>query len=251
MGPLDVWQEVGEDVETNEEALAEEESASNDASQSPAAEEQSSSIKSLLEAYREAVAADDEGAISDVESQLEAIANERDSLGLKVNSLIEEISTNKDRYLRLNADFDNYRKRSERDRLATAGNVRGEVIESLLPMVDNFERAKTSIKTETEAEQKIDNAYQGIYKQFVEIMKSLGVVAVETVGKPFDPNLHEAIMREDSTEFAEDVVSQEFRRGFRIGDRLLRPAMVKVSSGPGPAAATDTDLPIEEALANE
>jgi molecular chaperone GrpE len=57
-------------------------------------------------------------------------------------------------------------------------------------------------------------------------------------------------MREDSTEFAEDVVSQEFRRGFRIGDRLLRPAMVKVSSGPGPAASTP-DLPVDEALANE
>ncbi|XP_024372666.1 uncharacterized protein [Physcomitrium patens] len=218
-------------------------------SEASAAEETSSSIKSLLEAYREAVAVNDEEAITDVESQLEAIAIERDSLAENANALIGEVSTNKDRYIRLNADFDNYRKRSERDRLATAGNIRGEVVESLLPIVDNFERAKTSIKTETEGEQKIDNAYQSIYKQFVEIMKSLGVVAIETVGKSFDPNLHEAIMREDSTEFAEDIVSQEFRRGFRIEDRLLRPAMVKVSSGPGPAA--DTDLPIEESLANE
>lgn len=135
------------------------------------------------------MAVNDEEAITDVESQLEAIAIERDSLAENANALIGEVSTNKDRYIRLNADFDNYRKRSERDRLATAGNIRGEVVESLLPIVDNFERAKTSIKTETEGEQKIDNAYQSIYKQFVEIMKSLGVVAIETVGKSFDPNV--------------------------------------------------------------
>jgi len=244
--------EAKETEEEEEEVVKEEEAESNDATEEvPAAEETSSStFQSLLVGYKEAVAANDEGSISGYESELVAMANERDSLGEKVNALIEEIATNKDRYLRLNADFDNYRKRAERDRLATAGNVKGEVIESLLPMVDNFERAKTSIKTETEGEVKIDNSYQGIYKQFVEIMKSLGVVAVETVGKNFDPNLHEAIMREDSTEYAEDIVSQEFRRGFRLGDRLLRPAMVKVSSGPGPAGS-QTDLPVDEALANE
>ena len=112
----------------------------------------------------------------------------------------------KDRYLQLNADFDNYRKRAERDRLATAGNVKGEVIESLLPMVDNFERAKTSIKTETEGEVKIDNSYQGIYKQFVEIMKSLGVVAVETVGKNFDPNVSAFVT--DLGVFKEHIVTK-------------------------------------------
>lgn len=164
-----------------------EEDVSND--EAPAAEETSSSIQSLLQAYKEALAANDEGSVIEFERELVAVASERDSLGEKVNVLIEEISTGKDRYLRLNADFDNYRKRAERDRLATAGNIKGEVIESLLPMVDNFERAKTSIKTETEGEVKIDNSYQGIYKQFVEIMKSLGVVAVETVGKSFDPNV--------------------------------------------------------------
>lgn len=179
-----MWQETEEDEEVKEEEV------SSDVIDAPAAEEASpSNIQILLQSYREAVAANDEGAVSEYEKELESIAFERDSLGVKVNALIEEISTGKDRYLRLNADFDNYRKRAERDRLATAGNVKGEVIESLLPMVDNFERAKTSIKTETEGEQKIDNSYQGIYKQFVEIMKSLGVVAVETVGKSFDPNV--------------------------------------------------------------
>ncbi|XP_065853911.1 uncharacterized protein [Euphorbia lathyris] len=76
-------------------------------------------------------------------------------------------------------------------------------------------------------EKKIDTSYQGIYKQFVEIMRSMRVGSVATVGKPFDPLLHE------SEEYKEGIIIQAFRRGFRLGDRLLRPAMVKVSAGPG------------------
>ncbi len=168
----------------------EEEEGSTSESDSDVASKEESVTQSWLQGFREALAANDEAAIADLEVQFEAMENDRVSLAQQLTSLTEEISASKDRFLRLNADFDNYRKRAERDRLSTAANVRGEVIESLLPMVDNFERAKTSIKTETEGEQKIDNSYQGIYKQFVEIMKALGVVAVDTVGKEFDPKVH-------------------------------------------------------------
>ncbi|KAL3689854.1 hypothetical protein R1sor_016163 [Riccia sorocarpa] len=189
---------------------------------------------SLVQGFRDVLASGDEAAIAAFESELKAAEEERESLGKLVPSLTEEIQTAKERFLRLNADFDNFRKRSDTEKSQISNNVKGDVIESLLPMVDNFERAKASIKTETEGEQKIDKSYQSIYKQFVEIMKSLGVVAVETTGKPFDPNLHEAIMREESEEYEDGVVLQEFRRGFVIGSKLLRPAMVKVSAGPGP-----------------
>lgn len=179
-----------QEVEEETEETKEEEDVSKAASDAAATEETPLSVtQSLLQDFREALASNDEAALADLEAQLEAISSERDSLAQKVETMKNEVSAGKDRFLRLNADFDNYRKRAERDRLATAGNVRGEVIESLLPMVDNFERAKTSIKIETEGEQKIDNSYQGIYKQFVEIMKSLGVIAVDTVGKEFDPNV--------------------------------------------------------------
>ncbi|CAK9219142.1 unnamed protein product [Sphagnum jensenii] len=242
----------------------EEEEGSTSESDSDVASKEESVTQSWLQGFREALAANDEAAIADLEAQFEALENDRVSLAQQLTSLTEEISASKDRFLRLNADFDNYRKRAERDRLSTASNVRGEVIESLLPMVDNFERAKTSIKTETEGEQKIDNSYQGIYKQFVEIMKALGVVAVDTVGKEFDPKVHEAIMREESTVYAEGVVIEEFRRGFLIGDRLIRPAMVKVSAGPGPSSDSESvpsdsaashpaspDLPLDEPLSSE
>uniref|UniRef100_A0A0D6R7E9 GrpE protein homolog n=1 Tax=Araucaria cunninghamii TaxID=56994 RepID=A0A0D6R7E9_ARACU len=106
-------------------------------------------------------------------------------------------------------------------------------------MVDNFERAKMQIKTETEGEETINDSYQSIYKQFVQIMRTLGVSVVETVGQRFDPTLHEAIMREESAEFEEGIIIEEFRRGFKLGDMFLRPAMVKVSAGPGPAKAVE------------
>lgn len=191
-----------------------------------------SAIEALLRSYKEAIAVNDENRIADIENQLHSIENERDALLKKVASLSEELLADKDRFLRLNADFANFRKRSERERLSFASEIKGEVIESLLPMVDSFEIAKMQIKPETEGEEKINNSYQSIYKQFVQIMRALGVSIVETVGHQFDPTLHEAITNEASTEFEEGMIIEEFRRGFKLGDKLLRPAMVKVSAGP-------------------
>lgn len=86
---------------------------------------------------------------------------------------------------------------------------------------------------------------QGLYKQMVDIMKGLGVDAVETVGAPFNPELHEAIMREPNDEVPDDTVIMEFRKGFRMGDRLLRPAMVKVSFKEAAAEASTADTDSE------
>ncbi|MBA0746009.1 hypothetical protein Gogos_008560 [Gossypium gossypioides] len=191
------------------------------------------SLKAMIRVYREALLNGDERIVSEIESRISILENEKDGLEKQVLELSAEITSGKEKYIRLQADFDNYRKRSEKERLTARSDAKGEVMESLLPMVDSFERAKQQIKPETEKEKKIDTSYQGIYKQFVEIMRSLQVAVVPTVGKPFDPSLHEAIAREESQEFKEGIIIQEFRRGFLLGDRLLRPAMVKVSSGPG------------------
>eukprot|EP00249_Psilotum_nudum_P014891 c25053_g1_i2 orf=500-1465(-) len=205
-------------------------------------------VQALLTSYKEAISCDDAAKIADIESQLIVLEEARDALQ-QVAILSEEVSTGKDRLLRLNADFDNFRKRSERDKLEMRTVVKGDVIETLLPMVDSFERAKAQIKAETEGEEKIDTSYQGIYKQFVEILRALGVSVVETVGKVFNPNLHEAIMQEESGEYEEGVIIQEFRRGFLLGGKLLRPAMVKVSAGPGPIkqdSVANTEAPHDE-----
>ncbi|XP_002530954.2 protein GrpE isoform X1 [Ricinus communis] len=211
----------------------------------------SSIILTSLRSYREALASNDEARIAEIEAFLKSVEDEKNDLGRKVASLIEELSTEKDRVLRISADFDNFRKRTDRERLSLVSNAQGEVVENLLPVLDNFERAKAQIKLETEGEEKINNSYQSIYKQFVEILGSLGVVPVETIGNPFDPLLHEAIMREDSTEFEEGIILQEFRKGFKLGDRLLRPSMVKVSAGPGPAKPEQAESSAEVETAGE
>ncbi|KAL0369213.1 UNVERIFIED_CONTAM: protein GrpE [Sesamum calycinum] len=179
-------------------------------------------LKLIMQAYKEAVLDGDRKAIYELEDILFMMEKEKNELAQKVAAMSAEISSGKEKLVRLQADFDNYRKRSEKERLRVRSDAQGEVIESLLPMVDSFERAKQQIKLETEMEKKIDTSYQ--------------------VGKPFDPKMHEAIAREESNEFKEGIVIQEFRRGFYLGDRLLRPAMVKVSSGPGkkkPASPPD------------
>ncbi|KAI9201224.1 hypothetical protein LWI28_020431 [Acer negundo] len=210
------------------------------ASESEADLKHVSNLKKLIKAYKSAIYYEDEKTISDIEARISVIDNEKNELLEKVSTLSAEITSGKEKFIRLQADFDNFRKRLEKERLNIRSDAQGELMESLLVMVDSFERAKQQIKPETEMEKKIDTSYQGIYKQFVEIMRSLKVAAVPTVGKPFDPTLHEAIAREESVEFKEGIVIEEFRRGFLLGDRLLRPATVKVSAGPGRKKATGT-----------
>ncbi|GMI82880.1 Chloroplast GrpE 2 [Hibiscus trionum] len=194
----------------------------------------------MIRVYKEALLNGDYRIVSEIENRISILENEKNGLEKQVLELSAEITSGKDKYIRLQADFDNFRKRSEKERLTTRSNAQGEVMESLLPMVDSFERARQQIKPETKKEKKVDMSYQGIYKQFVEIMRSLQVAVVPTVGTPFDPSLHEAIAREESQEYKEGIIIQEFRRGFLLGDRLLRPAMVKVSSGPGSKKATSS-----------
>lgn len=153
----------------------------------PFTEDLPSAISTSLELYKEALANNDQSKVAEIEAFFQSIEDERNSLEDKVASLSEELATEKDRILRITADFDNFRKRTERERLSLMENVQGEVLESLLPVLDNFERAKAQIKLETEGEERINSSYQSIYKQYMDILTSLGVVAVETVGSAFDP----------------------------------------------------------------
>ncbi|RZC83308.1 hypothetical protein C5167_046100 [Papaver somniferum] len=237
--PFAAHEEVTETTEVEEEEAetqeGEEDAAPLEELIDDAEEKPTSVIMASLQSYKEALANNDESTVSEIEAFLQSIEVEKVSLANEVKTLTEELASMKDRTLRIGADFDNFRKRTERERLSLVTNVQGEVVESFLSVMDNFERAKSQIKAETEGEEKINNSYQSIYKQFLEVLGSLGVVSVETVGHPFDPLLHEAIMREDSEEFEDGIILQEFRKGFKLGDRLLRPSMVKVSAGPGPA----------------
>ena len=141
----------------------------------------------MLQSYKEALASNDESEVADIEAFLKSIEDEKVDLEKKMASVLEKLSIEKDRILKISADFDNFPKRTERERFSLVTNAQGEVWENLVPVLNNFVRAKAQIKVETEGEEKINNSYQSIYKQFMEILGSLGVEPVETVGNPFDP----------------------------------------------------------------
>ncbi|KAK8958533.1 hypothetical protein KSP40_PGU007496 [Platanthera guangdongensis] len=212
---------------------------------------QNNSMKALTQAYREALFNGDEKSICEIEASISNLQKEKNELSIKSTDLISEIASARDMFLRLNADFENLRKRLEKDRHSFITDNHAEVIKRLLPIIDNFERVKQQMKPETEREKKIDTSYQGIYKQFVEVMRSMSVSVVETVGRPFDPSVHEAIAREKSQQFKSGIVIQEIRRGFVISGRVIRPASVKVSSGLGlEKASSDTIRPVPQAEAS-
>ncbi|KAK7351154.1 hypothetical protein VNO77_10390 [Canavalia gladiata] len=191
------------------------------------------SLMVLIEAYKEAFLNGDGRTVSQIEERVYSIASKRNKLMQKVSTLSADKIASKDKYLRIQADFDNFRKRSDKERLNIQSDAQQEIIQKLLLLVDNFERAKQHNKAVTEKEKKIDASYQGIYKQFVEVMRSHHVSVVATVGKPFNPLLHEAVAREESVEFKKGIIIKETRRGFMLRDQVLRPALVKVSLGPG------------------
>jgi molecular chaperone GrpE len=133
---------------------------------------------------------------------------------------------------RLAADFDNYRRRTAKEKEDLEVQVKIATINELLSVVDNFERARSHIKPQNEAETNIHKSYQGIYKQLVDSLKRIGVSPMRAEGQEFDPNLHEAVMREPTHEFPEGSVMEELVRGYMMGDRILRHALVKVAAAP-------------------
>lgn len=135
---------------------------------------------------------------------------------------------------RRQADFENYRKRMERERGESYNRLVADVAGRLLPVLDNLRRAleaEASIKAgESEEFRNFLHGVELIAKQLGDVLDGLGVTPIETVGRPFDPHVHEAVATERSEEFEPDTVTQEIQRGYRIGEKLLRPAMVKVAA---------------------
>jgi len=138
-------------------------------------------------------------------------------------------------YMRIAADFDNFRKRQSRDQDDLRLQIICSTLGEILPVVDNFERARQQLKPQHEEAQALHGSYQGLYRQLVDVFKQLGVSPMRVEGEPFDPNLHEAVLREESHDHPEDVVTEELQRGYHLDGRVLRHALVKVSMGPGPA----------------
>ncbi len=158
---------------------------------------------------------------------------------------LAEVSNQRDafqsQYLRIAADFDNFRKRSSKEKEDVELKAKCATIIELLSVVDNFERARTQIKPQNDGEMGIHKSYQGVYKQLVESLKRIGVSPMRSEGQQFDPNLHEAVMRQPTEEHPEGTVIEELQRGYYLGDRILRHALVKVAAPPEQLSVEDAD----------
>jgi molecular chaperone GrpE len=171
----------------------------------------------------------------------QALTEEVEQLRTQLTQQQQQTETIKSQYLRTAADFDNFRKRTFKEKEELEQQVKRNTINELLPVIDNFERARTQIKPQNDGEMTIHKSYQGIYKQIVDGLKRIGVSAMRPEGEQFDPNLHEAVMREPTNEYPEDTVIEQLVRGYMLGDRVLRHAMVKVAAPP-----EDSETPAEE-----
>ena len=133
-------------------------------------------------------------------------------------------------FVRLQADFANYKKRTAAEKLQISEVVKMDVLSGILPVIDNFERALKvpQDKVADDVKSFIDG-YEMIYKQLLGVLEKEGVTKIDAVGKPFDPNYHQAVMRVPSDEYDDDVVVEVLQEGYLLGDKTLRPAMVKVA----------------------
>ncbi|MBI4910678.1 MAG: nucleotide exchange factor GrpE [Acidobacteria bacterium] len=160
----------------------------------------------------------DSAALTEPTDQLAALAMERDQL-------VTDKADLQDRLLRRQAEFDNFRKRAERERLEWAEFSGMEVVKAVLPIADDFERA---LKVEC-ADKEYVRGMELIYQRLTEVLKKQGLEPIEAQGQKFDPNLHHAVNKGQSDEHEEDTVLEEYQKGYNFKGRLLRPAMVKVS----------------------
>lgn len=133
------------------------------------------------------------------------------------------------RYKRLQADFDNFRRRTNQEKEQLSGFIKGDVLKDLLPVLDNFERA-LAVEAEGDTKTFLDG-FAMIYNNLKVATEKHGLKPIESLGKPFDPNLHQAIQRVDNDEYEADVVCQVFQEGYEVDGRVIRPAMVVVSNG--------------------
>jgi molecular chaperone GrpE len=145
--------------------------------------------------------------------------------------LAAELEKYKDAALRARAELDNYRKRVAREKEDAIRYANNSLLESLLPILDNFDLGLEAAKTASDASG-IVQGLEMVRKQMEDFLREHGVEIVNAVGNPFDPNLHEAVAHEPSSDVADGAVVRQLRRGFKLKDRLIRPASVVVSKGP-------------------
>jgi molecular chaperone GrpE len=200
----------------------------------------SESPKSELEKRLEERAAREAAQASDVESEPVTAAESNDTEPVeleaveeRMDALSDEVELWKDQLLRARAEFDNYRRRVARDAEKNRVMAAASIVKDLLPVLDHLEMA---LQHGVEGSGGLTEGVELVRKQLLDVLTRHGVEPIPALGEPFDPHVHEAMMRQHSEEYAADTVCEEFQRGYRLGGVVLRPSKVVVSAGPEPTA---------------
>jgi len=177
---------------------------------------------------------DEESANAEQSAEAQAVATETAKADAEMAKLTADLEELRQTLLRRQADFDNYRKRVEKERFEDSKRATARVIEGLIPVIDGFEHALAAHR-----ESEYDNYRKGfelIYKQLLENLTKLGVERIDPAGKSFDPHLHQAVDRSETKDHADGAILQVFQPGYMFHGRVLRPAMVRVAVHPNPAS---------------
>jgi len=171
---------------------------------------------------------------SDVEQTAESVAADTAKANAELAKLAADLDELRQTLLRRQADFDNYRKRIEKERFEDSKRATARVVEGLIPVIDGFEHA---LAAHREAEyENYRKGFELIYKQLLDHLAKLGVERLDPVGKPFDPHLHQAVDRAETKDHEDGAILQVFQPGYVFHGRVLRPAMVRVAVHPNPAS---------------
>nr|WP_154895101.1 nucleotide exchange factor GrpE [Paenibacillus xylanexedens] len=160
------------------------------------------------------------------EAQAEEMADQGQDELARLKTEVEETQQ---RFVRAQADFDNFRRRTQKEKEELAKYASMKLVTELVPVIDNFERAMATVPEGTES-QSFSKGIQMIFRQLETVLNNEGLTAMDTVGQPFNPEFHQAIMQVESDEYEEGTVVEEVQKGYMLKDKVLRPAMVKVSS---------------------
>ncbi|MGG0187347.1 nucleotide exchange factor GrpE [Bacillus sp. AFS018417] len=165
------------------------------------------------------------------ENSEETVGEEKSEAALlqaKVDGLQAKLTETEGRMLRLQADFENYKRRVQLDKQAAEKYRSQSLVSDILPALDNFERAM-QVEANDEQMKSLLQGMEMVYRQLLEALTKEGVEAIEAVGKQFDPHEHQAVMQVEDSEFESNAVVEEFQKGYKLKDRVIRPSMVKVN----------------------
>lgn len=159
----------------------------------------------------------------------EKAAEQAEEIEITENKLQEDFDNLNNQYLRLAADFDNYRKRQDQERASLISYGAQDAMKKLIEVLDNFDRAKQSIDSSEDINQ-VKESFNVLYNQMFDNLSKLGLEVIQAQGQEFDPNFHEAVMQTPTSEHPENHVIMELQKGYKLGDKVLRPTLVNVAT---------------------